>query len=194
MIRALIFDCFGVLYVDPGLAFYEEQVPQVESIKEQLFAIIRQYDLGFLSYSEKVQQIAELTGLSAEVVRRGLVAAHTKNTRLLDFAASMRGEYKIGVLSNIGKGGMEPYFTSVEQAELFDYVLTSADVGIVKPDERIFRLAAEHLGVETDECIMIDDRLENCAGAKAAGMEAILFGSSAQTIADIEQIISLKTA
>ena len=58
-------------------------------------------------------------------------------------------------------------------AELFDAVVISADVGMHKPQPEIYRLAAERLGVEPEECLFVDDLRENCEGAEAVGMTAI---------------------
>jgi putative hydrolase of the HAD superfamily len=54
-------------------------------------------------------------------------------------------------------------------------VVISAEVGLMKPDPRIYRLAAESVGLETTEVLFVDDFIENVEGAKAVGMQAIHF-------------------
>jgi len=57
--------------------------------------------------------------------------------------------------------------------ELFDVVVISAEVGMRKPEERIFRHTAELLGLEPAECVFIDDVEANILAAQAIGLEAV---------------------
>ena len=63
---------------------------------------------------------------------------------------------------------------------MFDVTIFSAEVGLVKPDARIYRLTLEKLGVEPEEAVFVDDFIENVEGAQAVGMKAIHFKSSQQ--------------
>ena len=62
--------------------------------------------------------------------------------------------------------------------EKFEVVIDSSDVGMRKPEARIYRLAVERLGVSVDRCIFLDDLAANCAAAQALGMHAILVDDS----------------
>ncbi len=66
--------------------------------------------------------------------------------------------------------------------ELFDTAVISAEVGLHKPQPEIYRLAAERLVVPPEECVFVDDLRENCAGAEAVGMTAILHRDPAESI------------
>jgi 2-haloacid dehalogenase len=59
--------------------------------------------------------------------------------------------------------------------DLFDDVLVSGAVGIVKPDPAIFALLRERVGRPLEECVFVDDGPHNVAAAAAAGMDAIRF-------------------
>lgn len=65
--------------------------------------------------------------------------------------------------------------------ELFDDVVDSSEVGVRKPDPRIFHLAAERLGVAPDRAMFIDDYHGNVIGARAVGFEAICCGYTVET-------------
>ena len=67
--------------------------------------------------------------------------------------------------------------------ELFDAVVISGDVGLHKPQPEIFELACERLGVAPAQCVFVDDLRENCAGAEAVGMAAVLHRDSSETVA-----------
>jgi epoxide hydrolase-like predicted phosphatase len=61
--------------------------------------------------------------------------------------------------------------------ELFEFVVDSCQVGVRKPDPRIFRLALEQLdGVRPEQAVFLDDFEANVAGARQAGMHGILVG------------------
>jgi len=58
---------------------------------------------------------------------------------------------------------------------LVDAVVISAELGVAKPDPAIFRAALERLGATADGALHVGDSLEDdVAGARAAGLEAVL--------------------
>ncbi|MGH6944760.1 MAG: HAD family hydrolase [Geminicoccaceae bacterium] len=57
----------------------------------------------------------------------------------------------------------------------FESILVSADVGLIKPDPRIFELLLERIGRNAGECLYIDDSARNVAAAEALGFDAIHF-------------------
>lgn len=54
-----------------------------------------------------------------------------------------------------------------------DEVVLSGDVGMAKPDRRIYMLAADRLGLSPGECVFVDDLVENVRAAAAAGMVGV---------------------
>jgi HAD superfamily hydrolase (TIGR01549 family) len=59
--------------------------------------------------------------------------------------------------------------------DLFDDVVCSADVGLAKPDPKIYALSAERLNLAPEACVFIDDTEGNCVAAREAGMAAVHF-------------------
>jgi putative hydrolase of the HAD superfamily len=64
-------------------------------------------------------------------------------------------------------------------ADLADDVVSSARVGLAKPDPRIYRLAASRAGVRPERCLFVDDTAENVAAARALGMTGVHFREAA---------------
>ncbi|MEU5577097.1 HAD family phosphatase [Streptomyces huasconensis] len=58
---------------------------------------------------------------------------------------------------------------------VFDAVVSSADLGVTKPDRRIYEVAAERAGVAPDRCLFVDDLEENVTAAEALGMTGLLY-------------------
>jgi len=60
----------------------------------------------------------------------------------------------------------------------FDYRFFSYEMGVAKPDEQIYRKVLETLGASPEDCLFLDDKPENIAGAVAVGMKGIVFCES----------------
>jgi 2-haloacid dehalogenase len=59
--------------------------------------------------------------------------------------------------------------------EWFDGVLLSGEIGVTKPDPRIFAALCDRFGLVAGRTLFVDDRPENVAGAERAGLRALLF-------------------
>jgi putative hydrolase of the HAD superfamily len=99
----------------------------------------------------------------------------TVRERTLETLEELRRRgYRLGVISN-ADGRVEALLESVGLRPHFELVIDSGEVGIDKPDPRIFHLAAERMGVQPAETLYVGDIYEiDVQGARAAGMEAIL--------------------
>lgn len=110
------------------------------------------------------------------------------DTALVDFIRSLKPRFKIGIISNA--------WSQIEESLLewgiddaFEVVIGSGDVGIMKPDPRIYQIALERLGVEPSEAVFVDDFIQNIHGAQALGIGAIHFQSREQVIRALEQLL-----
>lgn len=122
-------------------------------------------------------------------VREPSVDGFVRNQELLEYTQQLRITYKIALLSNISVDTMARYFSATEQKSLFDAVILSGSVGMIKPHPEIFEYTCEQLGVDVSEAVMIDDIEGNCDGARAAGLRAILYQSVAQVKADLAALL-----
>jgi FMN phosphatase YigB (HAD superfamily) len=67
----------------------------------------------------------------------------------------------------------------------------SGEVGLHKPQPEIFELGAERIGVAPADCVFVDDLRENCDGAEAVGMTAILHRGAAGTLRQLEELLGI---
>lgn len=185
-IKAILFDCFGVLYVDSSHLFYQTNVENYDELWPDLMALNKQFDYGFISQSELNHAVADLSGLSLSFITQHINGTHVRNEPLMEYVADLRRNYKVGMISNIGSDGMDQFFAQEERERLFDVVVLSGEEGITKPHPRIYQIAAEKLGLKPSQCIMIDDLEDNCAGADAAGMRAVYYRDTEQAKREIE--------
>ncbi len=191
-IKAIIFDCFGVLVMSGRAALYHD----FPALKNQIYDNERQSDYGMTSRTELNDAIGQITHLSPQLIDERYWATSVRNESALAWATELKqsGEYKIGLLSNIGRGWLEDFLPAEERRSLFDAEVLSSDVNIVKPSLEIFEIAAQRLGVEPFECVMIDDMLVNIDGAERAGMGGILFGTTTQARRDLDLYLKSRSA
>lgn len=187
MIKAIIFDCFGVLTADKWREFCAAlPVEQAQDAND----IVHAYDAGFISKAEFLDGVQEATGHTPQLLEDLLAVDIAKNGELLGYIADLKKTYSIGLLSNISDDWVTDHFLSREEQGLFDAMIFSHSVGLTKPDPRIFRLMAERLHVSAGECLMIDDVARNCRGAQDAGMRAIVYENMPQLRVALETALS----
>jgi putative hydrolase of the HAD superfamily len=74
-------------------------------------------------------------------------------------------------------------------AELFDGVVISAEVGLRKPDPRIYRLALDHADVPPEQAVFVDDATPNTEAAEALGMHAVRHQDPAATRRRLAELV-----
>jgi HAD superfamily hydrolase (TIGR01509 family) len=112
----------------------------------------------------------------------------TLDRELFDWFAAQRPARKTGIVSNSGPGARE-----AERCwgfeEITDDIVYSHEVGLLKPDPRIFALAAERLGVQPHEIVFLDDVPGHVEAARAVGYRGVVHRSTPESIAEIEAVI-----
>ena len=76
--------------------------------------------------------------------------------------------------------------------ELFDGVVISGDVGMHKPQPEIFLLGASAPASRHAQCVFVDDLRENCDGAEAVGMTAVLHRGAETTLPELERLLGVE--
>ncbi len=113
----------------------------------------------------------------------------TGNTDLITYVASLRSRVRTAILSNSFVGASEREQLRYGFPALVDVIVYSHEVGMKKPDPRIYALVCERLGVQPGEAIFVDDVLSCVRAADEVGMHAIQFSDNAQVIAAIEALL-----
>jgi putative hydrolase of the HAD superfamily len=130
--------------------------------------------------------------LRREMTRRSLVPMEGAVETLDGLRAA---GLRLGLISNCSSEVGELWEDS-PFAGRFDAVVLSADVGLKKPDPRIFRLALDRLGVEPGEAVFVGDgEADELPGAEAVGMRAIQIGErdgwSGERISELRELLEL---
>ena len=194
---ALVVDFGGVLTTSiwPAFAgFCEREGLQPETVRElfranpEALGLLRGLETGELDEAEFEPRFAELLGLEAG---DGLIDNLFADLRPDDgmvgaVRVAKEAGLRTGLISN--SWGLGIYDRA--PIDLFDATVISGDVGLHKPQPEIYELACERLGVEAEACVFVDDLRENCAGAEAVGMTAVLHRDTA-TLERLEELLGV---
>ena len=128
------------------------------------------------------------TVASSGLLKR-MFAASVVQTAMLDLIRDLRADgVRIALLSN--SWGDPSSYPADLLAELFDDVVISAQVGMRKPEERIFALSLDRLGLAAPECAFVDDMEGNIVAARAFGLAAVHHSDPADTRAQLTAILT----
>lgn len=189
MIKAIIFDCFGVLV---GKGFNQTyRTAGGDPVRDRAFIedTLHQANLGLISDTEFRASMARQAGIDAAKWKRAVKNAELLNIELLTFIAELRTTYKTAILSNANKGVLEKIIGAEWLQKDFDAIVISAEVGMVKPDLAMYRLIVDRLGVELSECLYVDDREIFLVPARRLGMSVLLYESFDELKRSIDELL-----
>ncbi len=199
-IQAVIFDFGGVLIrtesqagrqkweaklgLEPGglsRAVFESETALLASLgkipEEKIWETLA------VKYNLKPDQLDEL--------RADFWSGDRLDTALIETIRGLRSKkYKTAILSNAWSGARLLFTTQFQLDKVFDLIVISAEEGLAKPDPDLYRRVVDRLGVLPEEAIFVDDFIENVVAARDAGIHAIHFINTPQTISEINALIS----
>ncbi len=205
-VRAVMFDIGGILEVipeggDPATRFpaldleWEARLGLPPGHLTRCFeTVAADGAFGRCTYDEWCARFRTSTGMSQADFDAYMAAfwdiyMGNPNMELIAYFRALRPQYRTAILSNSFVGAREQEETRYGFTSMVDLAIYSHEEGIHKPDLRIFAIAIERLGVPPTEIVFLDDIPENVDAARACGLQAVLFTSTAQAIADIEALL-----
>ncbi len=98
--------------------------------------------------------------------------------------------YRLYVLSNYGEYLFQESKHKLDFMPYMDGAVISYQVQMIKPDREIYEHILDKYGLAPEECVFIDDRLENVEAAKAIGMSGIQFVDFEQANGELEKMLA----
>jgi len=183
-----VWDSFADFCRAQGLE--EKTVKRLFRGNPEAIANLRGLETGKIEETEFERRFATLLGLEdatdlIDSMFRGMRPCEPMIAAVR--AAGARG-VKTGLISN---SWSTSHYDRGMLEELFDTSVISAEVGLHKPQPEIYRLAAERLVEPPESCVFVDDLRENCDGAEAVGMTAILHRDPASSVKQIEELFGI---
>jgi putative hydrolase of the HAD superfamily len=111
------------------------------------------------------------------------------DTTLADYLRGLRPAYRTALLSNSADGARREEERRFGLSSLVDFIVYSHEVGLAKPDPRIYQLTEERLGVRGEEIVYVDDVGTHVDAARARGWHAVLHRDTAETIRKVSALL-----
>jgi len=184
-----VFDSFRDFCVAEGLA--PDAVKRLFRDESRARELVRGLETEALSEDEFGERFGELLELEdrTRLIER-MFGGVRPDGRMLAAVRTVRAAgFRTGLISN-SMGGAS--YNRAIFPELFDGVVISGDVGMHKPQPEIFLLGAERAGVAPELCVFVDDLRENCDGAEAVGMTAVLHRGADTTLPELERLLGVE--
>jgi len=177
MKKFIVFDFFGVVCSETLFIWLEKHnlprkyMPALE--------ITHKADLGLIRAEEEVAELAKLVGQTPEELEKEWREISTINRELVEEIRRLKeaGNYT-ALLSNAPSKYLTKLLEKEGIADAFSKIIISSNLGLAKPDPRIFEYALREIGAKAEEAVFIDDREKNVEGARAVGMTAFQFVST----------------
>lgn len=198
-IRAVIWDLGGVLLRAENPAPRQALAKRLGMTRAELETLVfagpsgNRAQLGEITIDEHWENLRQELGFSPQEVqdfKDEFWKSDRVDTTLVNYIRSLRSSYKTGLLSNAFSNLREVITGTWRFEDAFDVMIISAEVGLVKPDPRIYALALDRLDVAPSEAIFVDDFLHNVEGARAAGLHAVHFQNPQQARRDVEYLLN----
>jgi putative hydrolase of the HAD superfamily len=185
MIKRIIFDFGNVICRFTNDLFIERISNLTLKSKEEVFDLIYKksditkiFESGLITSEEFYKELSNICGLNVSYDELKDIYTKNKFTPILgmnELIESLKHNYKIGLLSNTGPWDYDYLQTVAPIINTFDSITTSFEVGVMKPDKKIFEDALSKSPLNPEECLYIDDIIEYVNAAKKIGMKAIQF-------------------
>jgi putative hydrolase of the HAD superfamily len=195
-VKAVIFDYGGVISNPPNRSGWGDLAAAARLPVERLIdAYLRSrepYDLGLVRGDGYWQMFGDACGeryTAAE--RQRLIELDMRMWETIDQAIVamarqlQRAGFVTGILSNMHADLLDRIRQNPPWLSAFDVSVFSCDLGLVKPDARIYRSLLDRLQLAPADVLFIDDAPGNIEAARAAGLHGIMFTSSDQLRADL---------
>lgn len=172
MIRAIIFDFFDVFRSDS----YNRWLRKHDLEREGVYLTASEkHDRGEYSDKQFYQAVGDASGESSEQVKQEMETGNGLNKTLVEYLTTLKGQYKIALLSNSSSEYLRNELAKYDLEPYFDEIAISSEIGLIKPEPKIFRYITQKLSVEPTECVFIDDNPKHITAAEKLGLHGIVY-------------------
>ena len=198
MINTIIFDMGNVLIDFRWRALYKEMGLEGEEFDKMAGATTlnpfwNEFDRGILSDEEMLEGFIERAPEMESTIRRFFDEEFSGLLRKFDYSAKwlrdfrLKG-YKVLILSNFSEKALRECADELDYMKEATGLVISCKVGMIKPNEDIYRYLIDTYDVKPEEAVFIDDTKANIDTAIRLGMKGILFTDKAQADRELEKL------
>ncbi len=197
--KAFLFDYDGV--ITPGV---DVKIPAkrlannanvtIDKASEAITEIWDGYSTGKLSFEETWINIEKQLGKKISTDKRDIWFGWKDLTPIpfmLTFVVELKTRgYPVGLLSNVFQETADVIRLNGGY-DRFDFTILSCEVGVRKPDRKIYEIAMNKLeGIDKSEVVFLDDRQHAIDGAKEFGLQTIHVLNQEDAIKEVYQLLN----
>ena len=197
MIKAVFFDLGGVIvrteFQAPRQALADRFGMEYEDLVKLVFDSPSSVRASHGEISDK-EHWAEVTkrlrrpAAETETIRGEFFAGDVVDREILEFLRSLRPDYFVGLISNAWPD-LRDYIARQKFDDTFDHMVISGEVGVMKPEARIYQIALEQAGVSPNEAVFVDDFYENIEGCEKVGIKGIHFKDPKSALKQLKTLL-----
>ena len=211
-IDAVLYDFGGVFTLSP---FEEVEnwgrqigVPPGEKLLEIIFGPyhedtdhpwhrVERGEVSLLEARDAIIRIGAEKGIDSDLFKIFARMSHAEGARqdVLERALAIaRCGYATALITNNAEEFRERWMAMIPTNDLFDVIIDSSEVGIRKPDPRIFQMALEKLGgVSPERSLFLDDLETNVVAARRLGIHGVVVENDpAETLDVLDRLIEIR--
>ncbi len=200
-IRALLFDAGDILYYRPqegrrlpcflrelGIEVKDDQYIDKESLVNMAYQ-------GLINQDQFREAVLRLYGVTqSEDIAHGKQLLNEEDNSVVFFEgvqatlfALKNSGYLLGILTDTANpiSVKLSWFEQGGFGNVWDSIISSKELGIRKPDPRIYRAALQQLGLSADQVIFVGHKASELDGAKAVGIATVAFNNDPDARADL---------
>lgn len=193
--RLICFDLDGLYFTEESFQRFKETLaPNIEKQKRDLVLALsdemKMFKAGELSeeaYRNRAKQELWLSCTNEEIYQK-LSESYEVNEKVKALAATLKKKwYKIGICSNNFPTRIRELDNKFDFIKDFDVHIFSYEVGVLKPDARIFQILIDKSWTQPHEIIYSDDKEDKLAGAKSLWIQTFVFHTFEEFVEDLRK-------
>jgi len=196
MIKTVLFDYAGVISpTKNNYIFALQNCKRFELTPKELMEL--SYEnwtdtaIGKLKSNVYWNNIAEKLKIEPDKLRKLVISTFPVNKKVIDLIEKTHKNYTTVLFSNQIEDWLEKVIDENKIRNIFNYFVNSYNVGVRKPDRKIFIEALRITNSKPEETLLIDDSLENIKAANKLGIKTIQFNNYIQFLSQYKKYIKL---
>jgi putative hydrolase of the HAD superfamily len=198
-IEAVLFDFAGVLTTSPWTAMAEAGGGSLELLigpyeqdTDHPWHRVERGEIAIAEWIEEVSRAGQEQGVEIDFSPlASLLTDMSVHNQVLERVRELRqAGYRTALVTNNVREGSSTWRAMIPVDDLFDAVVDSSEVGMRKPNPAIYQHALDLLGrVAPERAVFLDDSPGNVAGARRAGLHAILVHDPDEALEELTTLL-----
>lgn len=195
MFKLILFDLGGVVFTNGTKKFVADMGARYNLPLAEITDVIdgdlgTKYREGEITRNEFWQQLLSRLNLkqNADELEAEWIGDYALIVGTKDIILRLKDKYKVMYLSDNVKERADKLNKQFGFMDWFSGGIFSHEVGVRKPDPKIYQYALDKAGCKPEETIFIDDKAVNLEPARAMGITPLLFASPEQLETELAKL------